>query len=118
MLLASLLDAADSLPTPLPRLEAGDANNEVCETKQSQRMLRQIIYDLENGLPELKGEFALSVERVWRGSGRIAANKLNVMSIYEHEAAPVPGSSHRHHDHNHHHHSHDHNHHHNHHHNH
>lgn len=117
MLLASLLDAADSLPYPLPRLEAGDANNEVCETKQSQRMLRQIIYDLENGLPELKGEFALSVERVWRGSGRIAANKLNVMSIYEHEAAPVPGSScHRHHDHNHHHHSHDHNHHHNHHH--
>src|SRR5210317_981830 len=115
MLLASLLDAADSLPYPLPRLEAGDANNEVCETKQSQKMLRQMTYDLENGLPELKGEFSLSVERVWRGSGRIAASKLNVMSIYEHEAAPVPGSSHMNHNHNHHH-SHDHNHHHNHHH--
>ncbi|KAL7439725.1 hypothetical protein ACHAXM_008175 [Skeletonema potamos] len=122
MLLAACLDAADSLPHPLPRLEAAsDARSNVVvalETKQSEILLAQITHDLENGLPELKGEFELSVERVWRGSGRIAAKKLHVKSIFQHQAAPVPGtadeSSHKdHHSHSHsdshsHHHSHEH----------
>ena len=96
MLLASCLDLADSLPHPLPRLEAADANNVVevaPATKQSEKLLAQISHDLEHGLPEMKGEFELSVERVWRGSGRIAANKLHVKSIYQHESAPVPGTA-------------------------
>ena len=118
MLLAACLDAADSLPHPLPRLEAADANVEVAieTTKQSERLLAQISHDLENGLSEMKGEFELSVERVFRGSGRIAAKKLHVKSIYQHEAAPVPGTdshSHNHHhshEHNNNHHSHEHSH--------
>jgi hypothetical protein len=46
---------------------------------------------LENGMPELKGEFELSSHRVWRSIGRIAARKVDVKSVYDHEAAPVPG---------------------------
>lgn len=115
MLLAACLDAADILPHPLQRLEAADANDDrrvAPETKQSERLLAQISHDLENGLPEMKGEFELSVERVWRGSGRIAANKLHVKSIYQHESAPVPGTAAHSHSHEHsqsHHHSHEHN---------
>ncbi len=124
MLLAACLDAADSLPHPLPRLEAAAHASNIefaLERKQSEKLLAQISHDLENGLSELKGEFELSVERVWRGSGRIAAKKLHVKSVYQHQAAPVPGtadgSSHQdHHSHSHshshshdHHHSHEHN---------
>ena len=113
MLLAACLDAADFLPHPLHLLEAADGKF----AKQSEKLLAQISYDLENGLPEMKGEFELSVERVWRGSGRIAAKKLHVQSIYQHESAPVPGTAidpsaqdHHHHSHSHsHHHSHEHN---------
>jgi ABC-type Zn2+ transport system substrate-binding protein/surface adhesin len=42
-------------------------------------------------MPDLKGEFELSVKRVWRSRGRIAARKVDVKSIYDHVAAPVPG---------------------------
>ena len=115
MLLAACLDAADFLPHPLQRLEAADANDDrkvAPETKQSEKLLAQISHDLENGLPEMKGEFELSVERVWRGSGRIAAKKLHVKSIYRHESAPVPGTAAHSHSNEHshsHHHSHEHN---------
>ena len=118
MLLAACLDAADFLPHPLQRLKAADGDAKFApETKQSEKLLAQISRDLENGLPEMKGEFELSVERVWRGSGMIAAKKLHVKSIYKHESAPVPGtakdpSAQEHHNHSHshsHHHSHEHN---------
>ena len=91
MLLAAVLDAADFLP-PLRSLEV-DVNFVIApESKQSDKLLALISNDLENGLPEMKGEFDLSVARVWRGSGRIAAKKLHVKSIYQHKSAPVPGT--------------------------
>ena len=87
MMLAACLDAAD--PSLLPIVQS-------C---------------LEEGLPELKGEFSVSMERVWRSdAGCIAANYVSVHSKYDHAAAPLP---HRdiHHDHHHHHdHGHDHHH--------
>jgi hypothetical protein len=50
-----------------------------------------IQFCLENGLPEMKGEFFLSAKRVWRSdTGSIAANYLAVHSKYDHAAAPVP----------------------------
>jgi hypothetical protein len=41
-------------------------------------------------MPELQDEFAISCSRVWRGVGSIAATHVNVKSLYDHEAAPVP----------------------------
>lgn len=87
MLLAACLDAADSLPAPLLGISA-DADGD----KNSDKFLTQLVHDLEGGLPELKGEFELSVKRVWRGVGRIAAKKVDVHSVYNHDAAPVPGA--------------------------
>lgn len=133
-MLASCLDAADSLAYPLGGLAlfpshestdvvggGGASSPSPSATTNSAKLLAQITHDLENGMPELKGEFALSTKRVWRGMGRIAARKVDVESVYHHEAAPVPGaveeseketevdSHHSHqHDHHHEHHSHDH----------
>lgn len=87
MLLAACLDAADFLPAPLLGISA-DADGE----KNSDKFLTQLVHDLEGGLPELKGEFEITVKRVWRGVGRIAAKKVDVHSVYNHDAAPVPGA--------------------------
>ena len=57
-------------------------------------LLPYIQFCLEQGLPELKGEFSLSTKRVWRSeTGSIAANYLSVRSKYDHAAAPVPHKS-------------------------
>mmetsp|Transcript_13869 Transcript_13869/g.30233 ORF Transcript_13869/g.30233 Transcript_13869/m.30233 type:complete len:436 (-) Transcript_13869:637-1944(-) len=90
MMLAACLDAADSLPHPLQLGESPADHGNV--GKNSDKLLSQIVHDLEGGLPELNGEFELSVRRVWRGMGRIAAKKVDVQSVYNHEAAPVPGA--------------------------
>jgi len=79
MMLAACLDAADSLKTPSTE-----------NTPASEELLAQITSNIENGMPELRGEFSLSIKRVWRSMGMIAAKKVDVMSVYNHEAAPVP----------------------------
>jgi uncharacterized protein (DUF111 family) len=72
MMLAACLDAA------------GDA-------EQSERLLQHVIQCLEQGMPELKGEFGLETKIVWRGGmGSIAGRHVNVTSRYHHQAAPVP----------------------------
>lgn len=96
MMLAACLDAANSLPYSLGgqrssyiTAEGGQATTKVMN---SDVLLSILVEDLEGGLPELRGEFELSVKRVWRGMGRIAAMKVDVHSVYHHEAAPVPGA--------------------------
>jgi uncharacterized protein (DUF111 family) len=99
MMLAACLDAANSLPYSLAgqqrsssiTAEAGQAATK--KMMNSDVLLSILVEDLEGGLPELRGEFDLSVKRVWRGMGRIAAMKVDVHSVYHHEAAPVPGSA-------------------------
>ena len=114
MMLAACLDAADSLPRPTVLKQLGQSPNaDGWDTgKNSDDLLSRLIHDLEGGLTELKGEFELSAKRVWRGMGRIAAMKVDVHSVYNHEAAPVPGACKVHgadtHRHGHHHHDHDH----------
>jgi uncharacterized protein (DUF111 family) len=55
------------------------------------RLLKHITACIEQGLPELKGEFSISAKKVWRGGmGSIAALHVTVNSRYNHEAAPVP----------------------------
>eukprot|EP00579_Thalassiosira_antarctica_P017572 CAMPEP_0201946950 /NCGR_PEP_ID=MMETSP0903-20130614/54686_1 /ASSEMBLY_ACC=CAM_ASM_000552 /TAXON_ID=420261 /ORGANISM="Thalassiosira antarctica, Strain CCMP982" /LENGTH=474 /DNA_ID=CAMNT_0048490069 /DNA_START=37 /DNA_END=1458 /DNA_ORIENTATION=+ len=95
MLLAACLDAADSLPRPLQlgQSPADGDDDDGHARKNSEKLLSQLVHDLEGGLPELKGEFELTVKRVWRGMGRIAAKKVDVESVYNHEAAPVPGAN-------------------------
>ena len=96
MMLAACLDAADSLPANSLQLSSNSSgNNSIndANTTNSEKLLSQIVHDLEEGLPELKGEFELSMARVWRGMGRIAARKVDVKSVYNHEAAPVPGAN-------------------------
>jgi len=54
-------------------------------------LLHHIENDLRKGIPEIANEFSLSVHTVWRGGmGSIAALKLEVESVYDHKAAPVP----------------------------
>jgi pyridinium-3,5-bisthiocarboxylic acid mononucleotide nickel chelatase len=70
MMLAACLDAAGS--------------------KQDE-MIRYIQFCLEQGLPDLKGEFSISTKRVRKSKmGSIAANYLLVHSKYNHTPAPVP----------------------------
>ena len=106
MLLAACLDAADSLPYPLqfePSQSSGSSPDALPDVDGGQsidgdgatnadRLMSRLVQDLEGGLPELRGEFRLSSRRVWRSAGRIAARKVDVDSIYQHEAAPVPGA--------------------------
>ena len=70
---------------------AGDMMLAACLDAAGPSLLPYIQFCLENGLPELKGEFSLSTKRVWRSdTGSIAANYLSVHSKYDHAAAPVP----------------------------
>ena len=86
MMLAACLDAADSLPYALLLGDDGPA------TSNSARLLSRVASDLEEGLPDLRGEFGLSSRRVWRSAGRIAARKVDVSSSHGHAPAPVPGA--------------------------
>jgi uncharacterized protein (DUF111 family) len=54
------------------------------------RLMNHVSQCISKGMPELKGEFAISCSRVWRGVGSIAATHVSVQSLYDHEAAPVP----------------------------
>ena len=70
---------------------AGDMMLAACLDAAGPSLLPYIQFCLEQGLPELQGEFSLSTKRVWRSStGSIAANYLSVHSKYDHAAAPVP----------------------------
>jgi pyridinium-3,5-bisthiocarboxylic acid mononucleotide nickel chelatase len=53
-------------------------------------LLQYVVQALSLGIPALSEEFQVTGERVWRGSGSIAATKISVHSIYQHAAAPVP----------------------------
>ena len=88
MMLAACLDAADFLPTGPALLSL--SNDDTKNIAASDELLAHITNDLEMGMPELKGEFRLSTKRVWRSMGRIAALKVDVESVYDHNAAPVP----------------------------
>lgn len=97
MMLAACIDAADTLPyrldLDLDPASADAADDASAQGPNSERLLSRLIFDLEHGLPELKGEFRLSSKRVWRSAGMIAARKVDVSSVYDHKAAPVPGAS-------------------------
>ena len=56
-----------------------------------QTLLSQIEHDLKHGIPEIAREFSIKVKKVWRGGmGSIAALKVDVESVWDHKAAPVP----------------------------
>lgn len=65
----------------------------------SPHLLAQVLAGLQT-IPTISHEFDCYVERVIRGSGCIAANKVHVTSIYEHRPAPIvsahQGASHLH----------------------
>ena len=72
---------------------AGDMMLAACldSTDESDRLLAYIQHCIEEGMPELKGEFTIHQKRVWRSEmGSIAANYVQVQSKYHHESAPVP----------------------------
>lgn len=46
---------------------------------------------IEQGIPQLKDEFDISIQTVKRGQGRISAKYVTVKSVYDHQPAPVPG---------------------------
>lgn len=52
--------------------------------------MAHVVTCLEEGMPELKGEFGIEITKVWKGIGAIAALHVNVASKYNHEAVPVP----------------------------
>lgn len=73
---------------------AGDMMLASCLDAAGPSLLPYVQFCLEQGMPELKGEFSLSTKRVWRSdTGSIAANYLTVRSKYDHVAAPVPHKS-------------------------
>ncbi|KAL3933386.1 MAG: hypothetical protein SGBAC_010423 [Bacillariaceae sp.] len=65
-----------------------------CETEELRdQLLAHVVTCLEQGMPELKGDFGIEIKRVWKGIGSIAALHVNVTSKYNHEAAPVPSNT-------------------------
>jgi uncharacterized protein (DUF111 family) len=57
------------------------------------RLLQHIIHCIEEGLPELKGDFSIERRRVWKGGmASIAATYVTVHSRYDHAPAPVPSA--------------------------
>jgi len=76
MMLAACLNAAEEL-----------------KLNGCQQLMQYISHSLEEGMPELKGEFTISAKQVWRGMGSIAACYVNVESKYYHAAAPPPERS-------------------------
>jgi len=76
---------------------AGDMMLAAClnSAGEPDRLLAYIQHCIEEGMPELKGEFSISQKQVWRSeTGSIAANHVTVMSKYNHQAAPVPTKAH------------------------
>jgi pyridinium-3,5-bisthiocarboxylic acid mononucleotide nickel chelatase len=53
-------------------------------------LLHRIESAIQQGLPEMANEFQIDYQRVWRGSGSIAALHVTVRSIYDHAPVPVP----------------------------
>ena len=87
MMMASCIDAASCL------LKDSGYKSYTSDLSFSSvdELLNLIQDNLKNGIPEIKDEFGLIMKRVWRGGmGSIAAVKVDVTSIYEHKAAPVP----------------------------
>ncbi|GFH58880.1 hypothetical protein CTEN210_15356 [Chaetoceros tenuissimus] len=87
MMMASCIDAASCL------LKDSSYKSYTSDLSFSStdELLNLIQDNLKNGIPEIKDEFGLIMKRVWRGGmGSIAATKVDVTSIYEHKAAPVP----------------------------
>ena len=73
---------------------AGDMLLAAClDAAPDPQMLLQQVKDGLLTMNEIRDEFDLHMERVVRGSGCIAANKVHVSSIYQHRAAPVPSLS-------------------------
>eukprot|EP00980_Cylindrotheca_fusiformis_P021762 scaffold8587_cov97-Cylindrotheca_fusiformis.AAC.10 len=67
-----------------------------CENEEDrQNLLDHVVHCLENGMPELKDEFEIRMNKVWKGGmGSIAALHIHVDSIlYKHRPAPVPMNS-------------------------
>jgi len=54
------------------------------------QLLEQIKQDIRLGIPLIANEFDIQMEKVWKSIGVICATKVNVYSIYRHDAAPVP----------------------------
>lgn len=71
---------------------AGDMMLASClDASSDPQLLERIENDLKKGIPEIAHEFNITMKRVWRGGmGSIAAKKIDVISIYNHAAAPVP----------------------------
>jgi len=61
MMLAATLDAADFLPYPILQSSTDNDDDGNNTMKNSDKLLSRLVKDLEGGLPELKGEFKLSV---------------------------------------------------------
>jgi uncharacterized protein (DUF111 family) len=61
-----------------------------------EKLLKHITRCLEQGMPDLKGEFSILPRQVWRGIGSISGLHIQVQSKYNHAAAPVPSSVHDH----------------------
>jgi pyridinium-3,5-bisthiocarboxylic acid mononucleotide nickel chelatase len=85
MLLAACLDAAADNNNGESATNGGDHHS-------SNQLLKHVAHCLEEGLPELKGEFQIVSQRVTRGMGSIAGMHVHVKSKYNHHAAPVPTS--------------------------
>ena len=71
---------------------AGDMMLASClDASPDPNLLERIENDLKKGIPEIAHEFKITMKKVWRGGmGSIAAKKIDVISIYDHAAAPVP----------------------------
>jgi uncharacterized protein (DUF111 family) len=69
---------------------AGDMLLAACINIGGPSLLDHVTTCLNEGVPELKGEFEITHKQVWRGMGQIAASHVAVKSVYNHIPAPVP----------------------------
>lgn len=53
-------------------------------------LLDRCVHRLKKGIPAIADEFDVSFERVWRGTGLLAAGYVNITSIYHHQPIPAP----------------------------
>ena len=88
MMLAACLDAVGVSTEETD----GSSSSSYCSTSAAaaESLLQTIEQSIKLGLPELANEFRIECQRVWRGSGSIAARHVTVHSIYQHRPAPVP----------------------------
>ena len=91
MLLAAAIDAASySFSSQSDSSNHSNNNEDVLEGPSG--FLSDLYYRLKHGLPEIAHEWDLHTMKVLRGSGRIAARKVEVESVFQHKSAPVPGT--------------------------